>query len=154
MGLYFELGLDRVRHLMIDEFQDTSRDDLELIFPLMEEILSEVGQNGEGERSLFIVGDWKQMIYGWRGADRQTIEKRLAPYRGGQLQLNFLRCNWRSTPLLIELFNKTVAEIFPESDADEQQLKRGLPIRVYGSLSEINLCKVEMAEISEGPLAF
>jgi ATP-dependent exoDNAse (exonuclease V) beta subunit len=149
MGLYFELGLDRVRHLMIDEFQDTSRDNLELIFPLMEEILSEVGENGEGERSLFIVGDWKQMIYAWRGADRQTIEKRLAPYRGGQLQLNFLRCNWRSTPLLIELFNKTVAEIFPESDGDEQQLAP--PDKVYGAISEINLCKVEMVQNQKAP---
>ncbi len=140
MGLYFELGLDRVRHLMIDEFQDTSRDNLELVFPLMEEILSEVGENGEGERSLFLVGDWKQMIYAWRGASREAVENRLVPYRGGQLRQSYLRNNWRSTPLLIDLFNRTVARIFPGSDPDEQQLPPS--DKVYEGLSEIHLCRV------------
>ncbi len=142
MGLYFELGLDRVRHLLIDEFQDTSRDNLELIFPLIEEILSEVGENGEGERSLFIVGDWKQMIYGWRGADREAVTDRLSRFSGRQLQKDFLPCNWRSTPLLIELFNRTVSEIFPGSGASEQQ--QAPPEKTYGAVSEINLFPVEI----------
>lgn len=143
MGLYFELGLDRVRHLLIDEFQDTSRDNLELIFPLIEEILSEVGENGEGERSLFIVGDWKQMIYGWRGADREAVTDRLSRFVGRQLQKDFLPCNWRSTPLLIELFNRTVSEIFPGSGASEQQ--QAPAEKTYGAVSEINLFSVEIA---------
>jgi ATP-dependent exoDNAse (exonuclease V) beta subunit len=149
-GLYFELGLDRVRHLLIDEFQDTSKDNLELIFPLVEDILAEVGENGQGDRSLFIVGDWKQMIYAWRGADRQAVEERLLPYLGGRLQRNFLPCNWRSTPLLIELFNSAVSRIFPGSGPNELQL---VPSgKHFESVSEINLYKVSAVNKEKAPI--
>ncbi|MGC9194154.1 MAG: UvrD-helicase domain-containing protein [Syntrophobacteraceae bacterium] len=148
-GLYFELGLDRVGHLLIDEFQDTSRDNLELIFPLVEDILAEVGEEGQGDRSLFIVGDWKQMIYAWRGADRQAVEERLSPYLGAQLQRNFLPCNWRSTPLLIELFNSTVSRIFSGSGPSELQL---VPSgKQFECVSEINLYKVSVANKEKTP---
>ncbi len=148
-GLYFELGLDRVNHLLIDEFQDTSRDNLELIFPLVEDILAEVGADGLGDRSLFIVGDWKQMIYAWRGADRQAVEERLLPYLGSRLQRNFLPCNWRSTPLLIELFNRAVSRIYPGSGPDE--LQRVPSGKQFESLSEINLFKVSVKFTEKAP---
>ncbi len=62
-GLYafMKLGL-KVRHFLIDEFQDTSRHQWEAILPLLEESLATGG-------SLFYVGDVKQAIYGWRGGD-------------------------------------------------------------------------------------
>ena len=150
MGLCFELGLDRVRHLMIDEFQDTSRDNMVLIAPLIEEVLSEVGEDGMGERSLFVVGDWKQMIYGWRGADREAVEAELSRYMGGQLQRDFLPYNWRSTPLLVDYFNRTVSEIFTGPEQKEHQLPP--PEKSHGGLSEIGLVRVEMERGQKAPL--
>jgi ATP-dependent exoDNAse (exonuclease V) beta subunit len=150
MGLYFELGLDRVHHFMIDEFQDTSKDNMAIVLPLVEEILSEVGENGEGDRSLFVVGDRKQMIYAWRGADRDAIEQGLSQYQGAQLQHNFLPYNWRSTPLLIDFFNRTVSEIFPGDERKEHQQQP--PNKQFGGISEINLCKVKVERQQKDPL--
>jgi ATP-dependent helicase/nuclease subunit A len=58
---FMKLG-SKVRHFLIDEFQDTSRPQWEALLPLLEECLATGG-------SLFYVGDVKQAIYGWRGGD-------------------------------------------------------------------------------------
>ena len=54
---------NRIDHVLIDEFQDTNPSQWQFLKPLLEEIVSrETG-------SLFIVGDVKQSIYGFRRAD-------------------------------------------------------------------------------------
>ena len=56
----------RFMHFLIDEFQDTSRDQWEVLDSIS-------GDNGEGDHSLFIVGDVKQAIYGWREGDSRLM---------------------------------------------------------------------------------
>lgn len=58
----------RLRHFMLDEFQDTSRRQWEAMFPLVAEALSQGG-------SLSWVGDVKQAIYGWRGGDTHLFDE-------------------------------------------------------------------------------
>ncbi|MXX98879.1 MAG: AAA family ATPase [Gammaproteobacteria bacterium] len=53
----------RIEHILIDEFQDTNPTQWQLLQPLMQEIASQKGG------SVFIVGDRKQSIYGFRRAD-------------------------------------------------------------------------------------
>jgi ATP-dependent helicase/nuclease subunit A len=72
--VYFRLG-DRVFHYLIDEFQDTSLIQWTDLKPLIEESLSQEG-------SLFVVGDTKQAIYGFRAADYE-IMKNLEEGRDG-----------------------------------------------------------------------
>ena len=60
----------RVDHLLIDEFQDTSPTQWRMLLPLLEEMAA--GDAGRG-RSLFIVGDAKQSIYGFRRADPRLL---------------------------------------------------------------------------------
>ncbi len=60
------------RHVLIDEFQDTSREQWEVLQKLAEESLSQGG-------SLFCVGDVKQAIYGWRGGDWRLFFEPLKP---------------------------------------------------------------------------
>jgi ATP-dependent exoDNAse (exonuclease V) beta subunit len=60
-AVFFRLG-DRVFHYLIDEFQDTSPVQWHALSPLLEEAVAKEG-------SLYVVGDTKQAIYGWRGAD-------------------------------------------------------------------------------------
>lgn len=62
----------RWRHVLIDEFQDTSREQWEILQKLAEESLSQGG-------SLFCVGDVKQAIYGWRGGDWRLFFEPLKP---------------------------------------------------------------------------
>ena len=59
-----------IEHIMIDEFQDTSRMQWDNFYPLLLEGLS------HGKRSL-IVGDVKQAIYRWRGSDWRILNEEL-----------------------------------------------------------------------------
>jgi len=56
----------RFSHFLIDEFQDTSRQQWEVLDPISE-------ANGEDDHSLFLVGDVKQAIYGWREGDSKLM---------------------------------------------------------------------------------
>ena len=63
--IYLKLGT-RLRHFLLDEFQDTDRKQWEALRPLVEEVLGSGG-------SLFYVGDVKQAIYMWRGGDPELF---------------------------------------------------------------------------------
>lgn len=56
----------RFKNFLIDEFQDTSRLQWSALRPF-------VGDNGEGDHSLLLVGDVKQAIYGWREGDSKLM---------------------------------------------------------------------------------
>ena len=61
----------QLSHWMLDEFQDTSPEQWRALKVLLSEICYEAGQDADhccAERSIFVVGDEKQSIYGWRGA--------------------------------------------------------------------------------------
>jgi ATP-dependent exoDNAse (exonuclease V) beta subunit len=60
--LYFRLD-STIGHILLDEFQDTSIAEWNVIEPVIAEILSKE----PGDHSFFCVGDSKQAIYGWRG---------------------------------------------------------------------------------------
>jgi ATP-dependent exoDNAse (exonuclease V) beta subunit len=149
MSSYFSLGLDRTEHLLIDEFQDTSEGDIKILFPLIEEILSGPGERGE--RSFFAVGDWKQMIYGWRGANREALEKVLSGYmQENVIQESSLESNYRSTPLLISFFNKLVENIFTGKEKTETQKPPDESNRFEGT-TEVGLVLLEKKGPSDAP---
>ena len=58
-------GID---HLLIDEAQDTAPEQWQITVALIEEFFAGEGRKG-GNRTLFVVGDKKQSIYGFQGAD-------------------------------------------------------------------------------------
>ena len=146
---YFSLGLDRTEHLLIDEFQDTSKGDIEILLPLIDEILS--GRGERGERSFFAVGDWKQMIYGWRGADREALEEAIEKYiKNKVITGSSLEYNYRSTPLLISFFNELVKNIFTGKEKTEEQTPPK-KIKSFDGLTEVNLVELEKDGNSETP---
>ena len=94
--VYFRIG-ERVWHYLVDEFQDTSPLQWKTLFPLVENSLA---MNG----SLFVVGDTKQAIYGFRQADYtilRSLEKE-SPFASAPLDVRELSTNWRSRPRLVE----------------------------------------------------
>ncbi len=93
-----------LRHLLLDEFQDTSREQWHSLEPLACEVLSKRG-------SLFYVGDVKQAIYGWRGGDARLFNEiqdspALAPLLEGPPKRDALPTNWRSAPTIVEFNNE------------------------------------------------
>ncbi len=105
---------DRLHHMLVDEFQDTSRSQWSAALPLAAECLSKGG-------SLFYVGDVKQAIYGWRGGDAKLFDEvaddgELLAISGG-LARDALPCNWRSLPEIIGFNNRIFSRLGREDTA-------------------------------------
>jgi len=62
----------RIDHLLVDEFQDTNPTQWRLLLPLLQELAA---GSGERARSVFLVGDRKQSIYGFRRANPALLEE-------------------------------------------------------------------------------
>lgn len=94
----------RFDHWLLDEFQDTSR----IQWSILENLLDEVFQDTSGARSVFIVGDIKQSIYGWRGGDHRLfefIESRYTAHAQSPLVCSSLDFSWRSGPEIVRFIN-------------------------------------------------
>jgi len=101
----------RIRHLLVDEFQDTSPGQVALIARLMR------GWTPDDGRTLFVVGDPMQSIYRFRKADVGLFLNVRA--RGiGDLRLEHLRLyrNNRSHPAIVDWVNGAFPAIFPPAD--------------------------------------
>ncbi len=72
-NLFYEFLSQRVRYIFIDEFQDTSILQWKLLEPLLIELSSGYGVEDYG--GFVIVGDEKQAIYGWRGGERELLDR-------------------------------------------------------------------------------
>lgn len=106
------LALDyQIKHLLIDEFQDTSNNQFSLL-----EKLTHGWQNNDG-RSLFLVGDPMQSIYRFRDAE-VGLFIHAKQFGIGQIQLEFLalQTNFRSTRTIVNWINQHFDEIFPAHD--------------------------------------
>ncbi|MDR3171569.1 MAG: UvrD-helicase domain-containing protein, partial [Treponema sp.] len=102
---------DEIRAIMIDEFQDNNGLQRDLIFLLAEEPdRKALGVPSPAELcpdKLFFVGDEKQSIYRFRGAD-VSVFRSLAetlPAHSGGATLSLIH-NYRSKPILIAAFNR------------------------------------------------
>lgn len=100
--LYFRLGT-QFEHVLFDEFQDTSRQQFEFFRPLLEEI------GASGDSSIFVVGDEKQAIYGWRGGDREVMHGPLQALgrQIGEQPTAPLSQSYRSSPAVLQAVNRT-----------------------------------------------
>ncbi|WP_373035244.1 RecB-like helicase [Sulfurimonas sp.] len=99
--LYFRLD-SAIEHILLDEFQDTSILQYEILKPLIEEILSGSGVSDEG--SFFFVGDVKQSIYRFRGGVSALFT---AVKEECHTEVEPLLTNYRSQREVIEFVNKT-----------------------------------------------
>ena len=102
------LALDyRIRHLLIDEFQDTSAIQYRLVERLTQE------WSDDGARSLFVVGDPMQSIYRFRDADVALFQRArrngVSALRPTAIRVN---ANFRSSTALVQWCNSVFAESF------------------------------------------
>jgi ATP-dependent exoDNAse (exonuclease V) beta subunit len=97
-----------LRHILVDEFQDTSVEQIELL-----QALTAGWAAGDG-RTLFVVGDPMQSIYQFREAEvglfLQARDQGIGEIRLESLELRY---NFRSTPPLIRWLNEHFAQVFP-----------------------------------------
>lgn len=102
--IYFRLDA-KIDHILLDEFQDTSVVQFEILRPLIDELVS--GQ-GVGEyKSFFYVGDVKQSIYRFRGGNKALFAKVQEDFG---VNLQRLNVNYRSQKEVVEFVNRTFRE--------------------------------------------
>jgi len=126
--LFFRLG-ERIFHILIDEFQDTSELQWQALRPLIEEALSKGG-------SLFCVGDRKQLLYRWRGAEPRVFDdgpESLKHITQGILERTSGE-NWRSRKELVDF----VADFFskPRFSSLVDSLTENIP-GLYDGLCQV-----------------
>ncbi|MEX2467685.1 MAG: UvrD-helicase domain-containing protein [Gemmatimonadota bacterium] len=102
VDLHYRLD-QQVRHILLDEFQDTSFEQWQALAPLADELLS----GHLEERAGVIVADPKQSIYGWRGARPELVHQVGRRYA---LAGDTMARSWRSSAVVLEF----VAEVFRE----------------------------------------
>jgi ATP-dependent helicase/nuclease subunit A len=120
---------DGIRHLLVDEFQDTSRRQHELLRRLIA-----AWSDREG-RTCFAVGDPMQSIYGFREADAELFP-RVEKYGleiPDELSLPFdgvrLTANFRSEPSLVGSVNEAFAQVFAASSGSGITFAASQPAR-------------------------
>ncbi|HEY2590763.1 MAG TPA: 3'-5' exonuclease, partial [Steroidobacteraceae bacterium] len=108
--LALELGAD-IRHILVDEFQDTSIEQVRLL-----EALTAGWEEGDG-RTVFAVGDPMQSIYQFREAE-VGLFLRAATHGVGKLTLEPLALtrNFRAQPALVAWLNEVFPRCFPVRD--------------------------------------
>lgn len=96
----------RFRHLMVDEAQDVS--------PIQERLIRRLVGEGEGRPRLFLVGDAKQSIYAFRGADvrRFTALRDIVRQWGGNLLP--LSASFRTHSMLVTHNNALFGSVFDD----------------------------------------
>ncbi len=110
-------------HWLLDEFQDTNF----LQWRSIRNLIDEVVQDPSRSRSLFVVGDAKQAIYGWRGGDSRLfseIAQRYASEDPAALERITLAKSYRSQLPVLEAVNRvfgdpaTLRQVAPHSSVD------------------------------------
>jgi len=101
----------KINHILIDEFQDTSKLHMELLRKLT------LGWE-DNKRSLFIVGDPMQSIYKFRDANvANFLGLKSNPINSLQLEFLQLESNFRSGKNIVDLNNKIFKDIFTSKDS-------------------------------------
>ncbi|MCL2348341.1 MAG: UvrD-helicase domain-containing protein [Planctomycetaceae bacterium] len=97
------------QHLLLDEFQDTSPNQWQVLKPFAERVVAKKKNSTPAAVSFFCVGDVKQAIYGWRGGVAEifdAIENDL-----GKLDEEHLDTSYRSCKPVIDTVNEVFGSI-------------------------------------------
>jgi len=98
--LYFKID-SKFKHILLDEFQDTSTLQFLLLKPLIDEIFA--GQGQSEFKSFFYVGDTKQSLYRFRGGVEELFDKVAERYGVEILPMD---TNYRSSKNVVEQVNR------------------------------------------------
>jgi ATP-dependent helicase/nuclease subunit A len=156
----------RYHHILVDEFQDTSRLQWRLI-----ELLVDAWGEGEGAAdaptSIFIVGDRKQSIYRFRHAEVTLLDeaaRKISALRPGRVVRQAITTSFRAVPELLafvnalsesiqsdqtlpERFSYRESDRFPAASVQPGHLRDGIP--VLGLVAEPTLATCASAVAAE-----
>ena len=116
---------EKFKAILVDEFQDTNALQQQIIFYLAED------EKNEGvypdiklsDRKLFLIGDPKQSIYKFRGADVSIFNKVKDKIKSDNVgEIKKLSTNYRSQKPIIDFVNALFSEVFKDFEINYDQL--------------------------------
>lgn len=106
-----------IEHILVDEFQDTAINQYRLVTRLTRGWAEHNESDPQNPRTVFIVGDGMQSIYGFRNANVGLFLKaREEGFNGLLPETLALRCNFRSEQGVVDWVNATFSTAFPSAD--------------------------------------
>ncbi|WP_039018404.1 double-strand break repair helicase AddA [Halocynthiibacter namhaensis] len=102
-----------VDHILVDEAQDTSPAQWDVVEALAQEFTAGEGARSGVDRSLFVVGDEKQSIYSFQGADPASFDRMRQEFgdrlRSAQMPFNSMQLahSFRSAPAILRAVDVT-----------------------------------------------
>ncbi|WP_207768672.1 double-strand break repair helicase AddA [Pelagivirga sediminicola] len=116
-------GID---HILVDEAQDTSPAQWQVIDRLAQEFTSGLGARQDVQRTIFVVGDKKQSIYSFQGADPREFDRMQKEFAdrldaaGTPLQTQRLAHSFRSSSAILDVVDSTLNEYEASGFSPEQ----------------------------------
>lgn len=137
-------------HILVDEFQDTSSLQWKIIDKLTEEWRSGLGlKRSSGVRpSIFLVGDDKQSIYSFRGANVSIFRNaraHLSEWLGEEYHFVEVKENYRSLPSIVDFVNAVFERLMPKGLLEDWKIEY-TPFetaRKHGDKGEVELLVLE-----------
>ena len=133
------------RHLLVDEFQDTNQRQWQIINALTAD---------PGAASLFVVGDPRQSIYAFRGADVRVFNHLMARVGLDFKQIN-LSNSYRTHANLLDAMNDFFAHLFSTDDAEEHtqfEVNLGEPLQAIREYAPDEEPAVELICVNQSQL--
>lgn len=139
-------GID---HVLIDEAQDTSPNQWAIIRSLTQDFFDE----SRSERTVFVVGDRKQSIYSFQGADPREFENMRRYFKGRSVHFDEINLDisFRSTAAVLDAVNTVFAnEVAKQGVLPEGQSMMHIPFR-SGDGGRIEIWPIIEAQKDENP---
>jgi len=116
-GQTYKLIANDLKHIFVDEYQDTSLSQEGLLFSL-----------AKGEKDITVVGDEKQTIYSFNGSNAENLNRfylKSSNIEGKTTEHIQLTTNYRSTKPIIQLSNHFIKQnVIEPSDSKENELAK------------------------------
>ncbi len=151
-----------VDHILVDEAQDTSPDQWDIVRPLAVEFFAGAG-SGNAERTVFAVGDEKQSIFSFQGAAPERLAQEARDYEmlvtgaGRPFRRPRLLQSWRSTPEVLGFVDAVFADLGAaealRAEAGSGDPPVHLPHRNPG-FGSVDIWPLEVTDPSEDPDAW
>ena len=138
--IFEKMGV-RLRHIMIDEFQDTSSVQWKNFSVLLQETMS--------HDTNLIVGDVKQSIYRWRSGDWRLLNNIQDHYSKEQLQVKNLETNFRSAKNIVDFNNRFFTDAAEMEFLKEKEINPDEAEQLKRAYADVNQ-KIPSGKSDEG----
>ena len=138
---------NRISHLLLDEFQDTNDRQWSIFNKIAQELLAGdniVAANRGLQSTLFIVGDGKQSIYGFRDANPAIIKQARHDLQMFKPDQHQLLTSYRTAKHLLDFFNVIFAGLKLENFSPHQPAENRV-----ANCGEIVVCDTVFAKIAD-----